>query len=194
MRINMYYNSQSNPKEVLGDETPELLAFYKVLNSLAKGANEFMSLGNSSWSDELDVNYWYLPDGHKSYCPVMQLIKKRISIDELQGQITFMFNQQQATKDKFRSLVPNLVHSYDGYVLRDVISKADFDIAPIHDCFGVHPNNVSKLRELYRNSIADIIENTEAIILNGGRELKLPSGNRKLADEVRTNEKGYYLC
>lgn len=189
-----YYNSLANPKSILGDDTDELKAFYKTLNTLAKGANEFMELGNEIWSDELDYNSWYLPDGHRSYCPVMELIKKRVSIDELKGQVTYVYNQQQPSKNKFRSLVPNLIHSYDGYVLRNVIARADFDIAPIHDCFGVHPNNVDKLRELYRNSIANIVENIDCIALNGGRVLRLPNTNISLASEIRANEKGYYLC
>lgn len=188
-----YYNSQANPKETFGEDTPELKAFYKTLKTLAKGADEFMELGNRSWDNNLDVNYWELPDGHVSYCPVMETVKKRVSIDELKGQVTFMFNQQQASERRFRSLVPNLVHSYDAWVLREVISKSKFDVAPIHDCFGIHPNDVDEVRRLYRHAIADIVENVEELELNE-RTITLPKANLRLANEIRNNEKGYYLC
>lgn len=62
-------------------------------------------------------------------------------------------------KDAMNGSCPNLVHSIDGSFMRAVINKAYKhgikDIQPIHDCWGVHPNNVNKMRAIICEEFAN---------------------------------------
>lgn len=78
-----FYNSKAEPKNVFGEGTPELAAFYKVVNKLAPGAEEVMGIINSCWNPNTLEHAWRLPDGCWSKVKVMEPVDKKIEIDEL---------------------------------------------------------------------------------------------------------------
>ncbi len=80
-----YYNSQNKPKEILGDDTPELEAFYRTLRKEFPGAEEVRNDCQSCWDSEADHHAWQAPDGHWAYVRVGRLVDKKIEISELGG-------------------------------------------------------------------------------------------------------------
>lgn len=60
-----------------------------------------------------------------------------------------------------RSLAPNIIHSIDSYFGREVIRRCaneGIEVSFIHDSFGVHPNNASRLHEIAREVAIMILE------------------------------------
>ena len=62
----------------------------------------------------------------------------------------------QTKSDNFRSLCPNVIHSVDGYVAREMIRRCDFQLSHIHDCFVFNPNYLQQVCQTYREITAEI--------------------------------------
>lgn len=197
-----FYNSQSKPKEIFGENTLELAEFYKALRKYCEGALEVQDIINSCWDNSKDVNVWTLPDGHTAYCPVSKVLESKIEIPEKGMKITYTHTVQRANSQENRSLCPNLIHSLDAYICREVVKRLnslDIEVSPIHDSFGVHPNHCDELRRVYRELLAEIYESD--ILINLLKEITgkdinvdIPSANKDIAQAIRDNVNGYYIC
>jgi CheY-like chemotaxis protein len=65
---------------------------------------------------------------------------------------------EEPNPKNFRSLVPNYFHSWDAYVLRELVRRCDFYIWTIHDAFRIHPNHVDVLLQTVREIYAEIFQ------------------------------------
>lgn len=71
-------------------------------------------------------------------------------------------------KDKqINSFIPNFIHSMDAtnivLLIKRVNNEFKFDVVTIHDCFGVHANNVDLLSYLVKESFIGIYGNKDSI-------------------------------
>lgn len=197
-----FYNSTSKPKEIFGENTLELAEFYKALRKYCQGALEVQDTINACWDNSKDVNVWTLPDGHTAYCPVSKVLESKIEIPEKGMKITYTHTVQRANPQENRSLCPNLVHSLDAYICREVVKRLnelDIEVSPIHDSFGVHPNHCDELRRVYRELLAEIYESDTLInllkeITDKDINVDIPSANKDIAQAIRDNVNGYYIC
>lgn len=197
-----FYNSVSKPKEIFGENTIELEEFYKALKKYCEGALAVQDTINACWDNSKDVNIWTLPDGHTAYCPVSKVLESKIEIPEKGMKITYTHTVQRANFAENRSLCPNTIHSLDGYICREVVKRLHskgIEVSPIHDSFGVHPNNCDELRKVYRELLAEIYE--EDTLLNLLKEITgsdinvdIPPVNKDIAQAIRDNVDGYYIC
>ena len=147
-----YYNSKATPKGLLSEQ--ELDVFYEVIEGLLPGAEEVMHVINEAWNCEGDSHSWTMPDGHTAYVPVVEAVNATYMDPEL-GEIPLRFYKQQKSNN-FRSLCPNIIHSIDGYVAREMIRKAPFQLSHIHDCFVFSPDHLQEVAQLYREIMAEI--------------------------------------
>lgn len=197
-----FYNSTSKPKEIFGENTIELAEFYKALKRYCEGALAVQDTINACWDNSKDVNIWTLPDGHTAYCPVSKVLESKIEIPEKGMKITYTHTVQRANFAESRSLCPNLVHSLDGYICREIVKRLNskgIEVSPIHDSFGVHPNNCDELRRVYRELLAEIYEedtltNLLKEITGSDISVDIPSANKDIAQAIRDNVNGYYIC
>ena len=197
-----YYNSEAKPKELFGEDTPELKAFYAALDEVTPGARKIQRIINDAWDKSKDSNVWTLPDGHTAYCPVTKVLESRLEIPEISAKIVYTHTVQRANDAEKRSLCPNTVHSLDAWICRQVIKALDLqgiEVSPIHDSFGVHPNYCDELRKAYKGAIArlyreNILENILCEIT--GKELKLdiPEADKNILANISLNDNGYYIC
>lgn len=158
--MTFFYGSKAQPKSIFG-EGEALMAFYAALRSRMPGAVELMKLFQSFWNSKATAYEWAMPDGHVVYWPVMEAVDKGIEIDEAHH-LRFTFRSKQP-RAQFRglSLAANLTHSVDGYVCREMIRRSQaqgFHMAPIHDCFYAHPNDMNHVRQNYVEIMAEIAE------------------------------------
>lgn len=189
-----YYNSKAEPKNVFGDATPELKAFYEVVKKLGPGAEEVMAIINSCWNPNTLEHAWRLPDGCWSKVKVMEPVDKKIEIDEL-GHATFTHRAYINRPSEYgTSLVANIVQSVDGYIVREMIRMANaqgWEILTIHDSFWCSPNHVNEMRENYVFILAALADMPLlANILNDitGRGDTLTKYTDNLGDLIRESE------
>jgi hypothetical protein len=149
--MTVFYGSTAKPKEIFG-EGVTLSAFYLALKEQLVGAYTLMDVLQQYWNSSATEHRWTLPDGHVACVPVTQTIEKNIEIDEC-DHMRFAYRAQViAPKIRSRSLAANIVHSIDGWIVRQMVAAAHqqgFWLAPIHDCFYTSPNNMDKVRQNY---------------------------------------------
>ena len=122
-----FYSSTAVPKEIFGEDTPELNAFYQAAEATAPGAWELLQDLKAAWQPYTLVHQWKLPDGYDARVKVMDKLSARVEVDELDhATFTYEFYENIGTL-KGRSLPANVVHSCDGYVLRSIHRRCNYD-------------------------------------------------------------------
>ncbi|ARM71051.1 hypothetical protein pVco7_gp062 [Vibrio phage pVco-7] len=121
-----FYFSKAEPKKVFGDNTVELLAFYSAVNDMAPGANALMDDIFGAMKRDTATEYkWTLPDGHTAFTRVMVTKDRTVELEELKnasGKASTFTHRMEVNEpnDKDVSLVANVTHSCDGFVVREM--------------------------------------------------------------------------
>jgi hypothetical protein len=152
------YGSKAEPKNLFGEDTPELEAFYQAAQTIAPGAWELLQDLLASWKPYALMHSWVLPDGFDARIKVMTKKEARIEVDELDhATFTYEFYENQGQKSGL-SNAANLVHSVDAYVLRSMHRRCNYDEAMVKK--------------------AALIIETEMLerLLGANREASVPSG------------------
>ena len=147
-----YYNSKATPKSLLSEK--EQKVFYKIIEGLLPGAERVMDTINQCWNPIGDHHSWVMPDNHMVYVPVIERASK-VHLDPEFGEIPLQW-YYQTNSNNYRSLCPNVIHSIDGYIAREMIRRCKFQLSHIHDCFVFNPNHLQKVTETYRKIMAKI--------------------------------------
>lgn len=136
-------------------------SFYITLENSCTGAEYAKNLINECWSDTALENTWTLPDGHVARILITEKTTKRVEVDEL-NHVTFNYRYEcNKPSESFTSLAPNIIHSIDGYVVRQMIHRANiagFELAHIFDAFTCHPNYMTQVMQFYREIMAEICQ------------------------------------
>lgn len=128
-----FYGSKEIPKQLFGEDTPELDAFYAAITTLAPGAWELLQVLLQSWRPYALSHEWKLPDGYDARVKVMRKQEVRIEVDELDhSTFTYEFYENQGEK-KGLSNVANVTHSMDAYVLREMHRRCNYDEQRVHN-------------------------------------------------------------
>lgn len=121
------YGSKKTPKDVFGEDTPELAAFYEAAQKVAPGAWELLQDLLAGWQPYALEHSWKMPDGFDVRIKVMSKQEARIEVDELDhASFTYEFYENQGQK-KGISLPANAVHSFDAYILRAMHRRCNYD-------------------------------------------------------------------
>ena len=136
-------------------------AFYNALQSSFTGAEAVKATINQYWDPNALEHKWTLPDGHVAKVKVTEMVTAKIEVDEL-DHVTFNYRfEANQPSEVSTSLVPNIIHSIDAYVVREMVRRANvegFELAHIHDAFTAHPNHMQRVRELYVEILAEIAD------------------------------------
>ena len=145
--------------------------FQTAMRVIAPHAMRAMDVLQSLNHTEIDTYYWTMPDGFKVKYDVKSTQKLDISCKTKSG-VKFHFDRdvQIYKGSEFnRGMSPNVIHSVDGYVAREMIRRmtqpcAKFNrnypafITSIHDAFGTHPNNAEEMTYHYTNIMCELNE------------------------------------
>lgn len=122
-----YYGSKKTPKDIFGEDTPELNAFYQAAQQLSPGAWELLQDLLGAWQANALAHAWKMPDGYDVRVKVMTKKEARIEVDELDhATFTYEFYENEGQK-KGISLPANVAHSLDAYVLRCMHRRCNYD-------------------------------------------------------------------
>jgi len=117
------YNSTAMPKRIFGEG--ELLAmFYKTMAEMAPGAWELNKDFKGLWQADALSHDWVLPDNFHVHTPVMTPVTETVNFLNRPIPVTITVNQ--GTKEG-RALGPNIVHSIDGMIVREMYRRCTFD-------------------------------------------------------------------
>ena len=144
-------------------------AFQKAMRAIAPHAMRAMDVLQSLNCADIDTYYWTMPDGFKVKYDVKSTQKLEISCKTKSG-VKFHFDRdvQVYKGSEFnRGMSPNVIHSVDGYVAREMIRRmtqpcTEFKrnypafITSIHDAFGTHPNNAEEMTWHYTNIMCEL--------------------------------------
>ena len=131
--ITKYYN-KARPDGLTAAQEE---AFTEVLSDAFSGAKDVMEIINDCWDQHALFHQWTLPDGHVAHVLVEEKDTKRLEIDELGVTVSYVFNNNKPSK-RSTSLCPNVIHSIDGYIVREMVRRANklgFRLVHIHDSF-----------------------------------------------------------
>lgn len=122
-----FYGSKAKPKEIFGEETPELEAFYAAAQKIAPGAWELLQDLLASWKPYGLSHEWKMPDGFDARIKVMTKVETRIEVDELDhATFTYEYYENLGQKSGL-SNAANVTHSVDAYVLREMHRRCNHD-------------------------------------------------------------------
>ena len=173
--MTVLYGSVKEPIKLFGDGTPELNAFYKAMYEIAPGASELVNVLKAAWQKWALNHSWVLPDNHHAEVPVMETIETRVEVDELDHhKFDYEYSINEGC-EKGVSLIANVTHSIDGWVLRTMIRRCNYDPAVARNALSVlqlesmqraigfvsqpekYPDQiVTRCKYFARNGIADI--------------------------------------
>lgn len=125
------YGSVKVPESIFGEDTPELQAFYESLYEIAPGACKMISVLKLAWRPYALKHAWILPDNHHAEVPVEEMVDTKIEIDELEHTtFSYTYSVNKGSK-KGLSLIANVTHSIDAWVLRSMIRRCNYDEAKL---------------------------------------------------------------
>jgi len=128
-----FYASVNAPKEVFGEDTEELEAFYQATYMVCPGASLFLEQVNNMWDDTALSYSWDLPDGFVVNCKVKKKINTVIEVDTFKPHIRFTYRHTINTVlEKGKFLPANITHSLDGFVMRELTARCNYNTNQLH--------------------------------------------------------------
>lgn len=122
-----FYGSTQEPEALFGQNTKELKAFYQAVEEIAPGPSRLLVELLESWDQTALHHSWRLPDGFDAHVKVMGTYEFRPEIEELGGaSFTYQVSENMA-QERGKANAANAVHSVDGYILRSIIRRCDYD-------------------------------------------------------------------
>ena len=170
------------------EDKDALTLFYSCLDGLLPGAEFAMKELNKYWNPRAKYHTWKLPDGHTAFVRTMTQKDAEYTYDGVT--VPYQYYVNEGNKIDFRSLVPNIIHSIDGWIARQMVLRADFEMVHVHDCFLFHPNHLEKVKQLYRELLAYLVTdyNINHIIQSLTGEWPNIDVDPKLADYILQSE------
>ena len=139
--------------------------FMSVMKKLAPKAMEAMEVIQELNDEKVGVYCWTLPDGFKVKYDVkstQSLELKRTS----RGGVNFTYSAEHkvyAPSEFNRGMSPNIIHSIDGYIAREMIRRMNGKfISTIHDQFNIKAIDCKEAQKNY-NDIMEELNNSDII-------------------------------
>ena len=178
-------------QEDLNDNQKE--AFYILLKDSFTGAEEVKDLIQSYWNPNALEHSWVMPDGHKAICKSKEMVNAKVEIDELDTTFTYRFKANNPTK-RSSSLAPNVIHAIDGYIVREMIRRANgrgFELVHVHDAFTALPQYMNIVRQNYIDILCEIADSdllADILSQISGTKVEIEKTTNDLSKYIRESE------
>ncbi len=118
-----FYGSEAVPREVFGEDTKELAMFYETAGDLMPGAMQLNKDLQNLWNPDALAHSWVMPDGFDVHIKVLGEEVHQVSF---LGVLHDVKVKKGMPQESSRSLSANVVHSVDGYVVREMGRRCNF--------------------------------------------------------------------
>jgi len=166
-------------KEAMLDIAPKAVATMEAIQSLNK--------------EGIGTYKWTLPDGFNVKYDVKVEENKIIEATLKKGwKLTVCVNKQYYKASKFnRGMSPNIIHSVDGWVAREMIRRMNGKfITTIHDAFACHPNDVRLMRKNYADIMVELLHSdmlNDIMSQIAGKQIILSKDNGLTEEHIRSS-------
>jgi hypothetical protein len=173
-------------------------SFDSILNREYYPLIRIMQIFNARYRAKA-IQSWKLPDGFIASSFEYKTEEEKFNTPF--GEFRFLFQENKANENNWRSLVPNIVHSIEAYITRQIIRKWTWlnpnkQIITIHDCFGVHKEDIPFIRAWYHNIMAQLFNSNLLEFILGtyaGRNTEFksePISDNTIASLIRDSRTG----
>ena len=118
------YGSTAQPKILFGKGTPALQLFYDIMESEIPGAWNLNLALKALWQPFTTQHAWVMPDGFNVCMDVEDVQVTEVVFD---GKPIQVATRELQGTPKGRSLSPNIVHSVDGMIVREMTRRCMHD-------------------------------------------------------------------
>lgn len=127
-----FYGSMANPRKLFGADSVELTKFYEMLQVIAPGGQALKNDLISIWQPGALQHSWVLPDGFEAVVKVISTHEDSFEVNELRSSFTHRYHVNEG-QDAGLSLAANTIHSVDGFVVREMNRRANYDRNKVRD-------------------------------------------------------------
>jgi len=138
-------------------------AFREAMLDIAPKAIIAMDAIQSLNNENIGTYRWTMPDGFKVKYNVKTEIEFEF-MDYSKNNVAIYVDgirEVYAPSDKNAGMAPNVIHSVDGYVARELIRRMSAEgkfITTIHDAFACLPEDCDFMRDTYRDIFLEILD------------------------------------
>jgi hypothetical protein len=123
-----YYGSEKEPAKAFGEGSYDLELFFKAAEAVAPGAYAIRSILQSAWQSHALSHDWDLPDHGQVHKRVWVSKQYRIQEPLLDNRsFTFQCDINEG-KERGVSLIADVTHSIDGYLLRELNRRCNYNV------------------------------------------------------------------
>lgn len=159
------YSSQAQPIKLFGKDTSDLEKYYEVLETNLTGCYYLNKLIETFWNNKALSHDWVMPDGFDVHIPVME--KKIISF-KFREEIHEIIQKVNKTSDNYRSLAANTIHSIDGFIVREISRRCNYNpkqINYITNLFGNTNQSFERQKDFQVIKLWDLYKKTNILSL-----------------------------
>jgi len=135
--------------------------FESAMYRIAPKAMEAMKVLQELNNEKIGTYNWVLPDGFKVKYDVKSVQSVEIK-RKSRGGVTFTYSGSHnvyAPSKYNRGMSPNIIHSCDGYVARQMVRKAgDTPLSLIHDQFNSMAKHCAMTQQNYKDVMCELLE------------------------------------
>lgn len=135
-----FYNSEAVPKKVFKSDTL-IKVFYEVLSEYAPDAWDLTQAMPTFWNPNAYTNNWVLPDNFHVKVKVTNKVREIVYFLNEPFEVDYEVN---GPTPKSKSLGPNMIHSVDGMIAREMANRCNYDPVKVNEvknlCIGSSEN------------------------------------------------------
>ena len=135
--------------------------FESAMYRIAPKAMEAMKILQELNDENIGTYNWVLPDGFKVKYDVKSVQAVEIKAKSRGGiNFTYSGSHKVYAPSKYnRGMSPNIIHSIDGYIAREMVRRAgDTPISLIHDQFNSMAKHCAQTQQNYKDIMCEILE------------------------------------